>query len=122
MKKKLIKIFSLILLTIVAVLYSFYFTNLYSYDEVWNYGFAKNILDGLVPYRDFNMIVPPLFPYLLAVLLAIFSEKLIVYHIFMAIITVIITFVASKKIGLYAILIYLNMLIYYANGYNVMTL
>lgn len=122
MKKKIVKILSLILLTTLAVLYSFYFTNLYSYDEIWNYGFAKNILDGLVPYRDFNMIVPPLFPYLFSIVLAIFSEKLIVYHIFMALITVAITFMVSKKIGLYAILVYINLLIYSANGYNVMTL
>ena len=26
-------------------------------DEVWNYGFAHNIYSGLVPYKDFNMIL-----------------------------------------------------------------
>ena len=53
-------------------------------DELFNYGFAYNILNGLVPYRDFNMIIPPLFNYLLAGILKLFGTKLIVYHFVIA--------------------------------------
>jgi hypothetical protein len=30
-------------------------------DEIWNYNFARNVHDGLVPYKDFNMLQMPLF-------------------------------------------------------------
>ena len=30
--------------------------NVYNYDELWNYSFAQNIKNGLIPYKDFNMI------------------------------------------------------------------
>ena len=64
------------------------------------------------------MVVAPLFSYLLSVVLIIFGKKLIVYHILIAVMVVIITYLASKKIKFYAILIYVAMLIYSANGYN----
>lgn len=51
-------------------------------DEVWNYGFAYNISSGLIPYRDFNMVITPLFPMLGALFLRIFGHSILVYHIF----------------------------------------
>ncbi|MCI6265686.1 MAG: hypothetical protein MR598_02430 [Erysipelotrichaceae bacterium] len=122
MKKKMLKIVIFLLLTLIAIVHSFYLTNLYSYDEIWNYGFAKNILDGLIPYKDFNMIIPPLFPYITAGILFIFGKKLIVYHILMAVLVTGITYLASKKIGWYSFLIYSCLLIYSTNGYNINSL
>lgn len=122
MKKNIWKILLFIVLVIIATIYPFFFTNLYSYDEVWNFGFAKNILDGLIPYKDFNMIVPPIFPYLTAIVIRIFGEKLIVYYAFIAVIVTSITFLASKKIGWNASLIYISLLIYSSNGYNTASL
>ena len=97
MKKK--NIFIFLFLIGVAFIHSFYLTNLYSYDEIWNYGFAKNILDGLVPYKDFNMVVPPLFSYITSIVLWLFGERLLVYHIFIAVLVVAITYLAFQKIG-----------------------
>lgn len=122
MKKNIWKIIVFIILVIIATIYPFYCVNLYSFDEIWNFGFAKSILDGLVPYKDFSLIVPPLVPYLTSIVLAIFGEKLIVYHTFIALITTSITFLASKKIGWNAILIYVSLLIYSTNGYNTFSL
>ena len=122
MKKKILKVVIFIALVVIAVLNSYFFTHLYSLDEIWNYGFALNITEGLVPYKDYNMVVAPLFSYLLSVVLIIFGKKLIVYHILIAVMVVIITYLASKKIKFYAILIYVAMLIYSANGYNTFTL
>ena len=31
-------------------------------DEVWSYGFTKNISSGLIPYVDFNMVITPFYP------------------------------------------------------------
>ena len=56
------------------------------HDEVWNYGFAYNIANGLIPYKDFNMVVTPLFPILGAMFMMIFGKNIIIYHIFNTII------------------------------------
>ena len=122
MKKIILKISVFFLLMCFATIYSYYLTNLYSLDEIWNYGFAKNILDGLIPYKDFNMIIPPLFPYITSFVLKIFGQKLLVYHIFIALLVTCITYLASRKIGFYSILIYISLLIYSSNGYNINTL
>lgn len=51
------------------------FSNL---DEIWIYNFGRCILDGLLPYRDFNIIITPLFPYISALFLRIFGNEMIV--------------------------------------------
>lgn len=122
MKKKFLKIVVFIILVVIATVYPFYCTNLYSYDEIWNFGFAKSILDGLIPYKDFNLIVPPLFPYLTSIVIGIFGEKLFVYYAFIAVISTSISYLAYKKIGFYSILIYISLLIYSSNGYNTFSL
>ena len=57
MDKKKIGKFSLklvifVVLVLFMVFHSYYLTQMYSLDEIWNYGFSKSILDGLVPYVD----------------------------------------------------------------------
>lgn len=122
MKGKFIKVAIFILLILVAVFHSYYLTHLYSHDEIWIYGFASNIVDGLIPYKDYNMVITPLFPYILALILKVFGQKLIIYHIIIALMITSITFLAYKKIKHYAILIFLSLMIYSINGYNTSTL
>ncbi len=50
-------------------------------DEVWNYGFAVNIYRGLVPYKDFNMVIPPLYPFIMSIFFRLFSSNLLTMHI-----------------------------------------
>ena len=38
-------------------------------DEIWSYGFAISIRDGLIPYKDFNMVVTPLYPIIISLFL-----------------------------------------------------
>ena len=52
--------------------------NLSNLDEIWNYNFARNITDGLVPYRDFNMLQTPLLPFIAGLFLKLFGNELIV--------------------------------------------
>ena len=44
---------------IIIFILTFLFTilNKVTYDEIWNYGFSYNIANGLMPYRDFNMVL-----------------------------------------------------------------
>ena len=55
-------------------------------DEMWNYNFSKNILEGRLPYKDFNTIITPLVPYIGAVFLKLFGNEMFSMRIF-AIIT-----------------------------------
>lgn len=50
-------------------------------DELWNYNFASNIANGLVPYRDFNMIITPTLSIVCGLILKIFGKELIIMRI-----------------------------------------
>ena len=119
--KKYFKIILLCFLVIVTTLYLYCIVPLVA-DGVWNYGFGFNISSGLVPYKDFNMIIPPLFPYILSLFTSITGNKFITYYIVISIITILTSIIAYKKIGYKSILIYLVILIYPHNGYNTFAL
>lgn len=50
-------------------------------DEIWNYGFIHNIYNGLVPYKDFNMVLTPLYPMIMSLFLFIFGSNILIIHI-----------------------------------------
>lgn len=58
-----------------------FFVPLGNGDEIWNYQFAKNIAEGLMPYRDFNIIQTPLSAYLAAPFLLLFGKGLFSFRI-----------------------------------------
>lgn len=39
--------------------------NLSNLDEIWNFNFARNIANGLLPYNDFNMLQTPLLSFIM---------------------------------------------------------
>ncbi len=45
-------------------------------DEIWNYNFANQIANGLLPYKDFNIITTPLLPLIVSVFLRIYNSLL----------------------------------------------
>lgn len=73
----------LILLLLFILLLIF---NLFLYpitlDEIWNYGFSYNILNGKIPYLDFNMVLTPLFSFIMTLPLMIFGNNILVFNIF----------------------------------------
>lgn len=46
-------------------------------DEIWIYNFARCIYDGLLPYKDFSIIITPLFPMISAIFLKIFVNEMV---------------------------------------------
>jgi hypothetical protein len=46
-------------------------------DELWSYWFSYKIYNGSEPYKDFNMIIPPLAPWIGALSLKILGQNLI---------------------------------------------
>ena len=64
-------------------------------DETWSYGFAYNIASGLIPYQDFNMIVPPVFAIIFSSLL-FFYKGILMFHIEQALMFTIICYMLEK--------------------------
>ena len=116
--KKILFLIGMIFLTVV---YTYYVRPIVD-DELFNYGFGFNISEGLVPYKDFNMIITPLFSYVVAILLKIFGSKLIVYHVLIAVIVTVIFYICYKSVGKMAFVIYFLLLIYPYIGYNMFAL
>lgn len=79
-KAKLIDI-SFILVTIILFLATVLPRNLENLDEIWNFNFARNIANGLLPYKDFNMLQTPLLSFVLGGILKIFGQELFVMRI-----------------------------------------
>ncbi len=73
------------------LLWNLFVMDLYA-DEVWNYGFSYAIYQGLTPYQDFNMIIPPLYPFFMAILFYLFGFNMIVFHIVNAIILTVLSY------------------------------
>lgn len=101
-------------------------------DELWNFNFANNIANGLVPYKDFNMIQMPLLPMLASIFLKLFGQEVIVMR-FLAVCLItyigITVFLILDKLKVkdyikYLILIFICFIItpYIAIDYNYMIL
>ena len=50
-------------------------------DEIWNYGFAHSIYSGLIPYKDFNMVITPMYPMIMSFFFLFFGSNLLTMHI-----------------------------------------
>ena len=67
-------------------------------DEIWNYNFSKNILEGRLPYKDFNIILTPLVPYIGAIFLGVFGNEMISMRLFAIIVDFLILFFSYKSL------------------------
>ena len=65
-------------------------------DEIWNYNFARCIKNGLLPYKDFNMVQTPLLPIINGIFLKLTFDELIVMRILAVILTTLILFTIYK--------------------------
>lgn len=74
------KYFKYFLVFIFILLFNM-FLNPINLDEIWNYGFSYAISRGEIPYLDFNMVITPLFPFIMSIPLIIFGKNLLVLHI-----------------------------------------
>ena len=91
--KKNICIFIVILIFISSKIMPNAVTDL---DEMWNFNFARCMANGLKPYKDFNMIIGPLQPFIYSIFLRIFGQEMIVTRILSIIFDSIILFLIYK--------------------------
>ena len=106
-KTKNIIIFILIMLMVGGVILNQRVSDL---DELWNYNFARNIADGKLPYKDFNMIQTPLLPLIASVFLKIIANELLVMRILAIILCSLIFFMIYKILERLEINSYMSLL------------
>lgn len=103
--KKTILIFTIYFIAI----FIFNFFRPLDMDLIWNYGFSKNVSDGLIMYKDFNMVITPFYPAITGLLMKIFSTNLIFFYIintFYALLTLIIVYKLDKKLFFHFLFIF----------------
>lgn len=117
MKKKYQYILIFLFFAITTFIYSFFISKVTG-DEIWNYGFAYNIYNGLIPYKDFNMIITPFFAFSTIPIFLLLGSKLITFHIYVSIIVSLTILFMYLKIGKQAFLVYPFLLLGYLPSYN----
>lgn len=65
-------------------------------DEIWNFNFARNIANGLLPYKDFNMVQTPLLSIICGMILKVFGKELFIMRILAVILCSLIMLFAYK--------------------------
>ena len=117
-QKNKFQILELIIIFIITLLFSLVCNRL-QLDEIWNYGFAYNVSQGLIPYKDFNMVITPLFPLLGGIFLFIFGKNLVVFHILNSLICTTIFYYMKKFIPKSYYIVYTILLSYSFPSYNI---
>lgn len=74
-------------------------------DEIWVYGFTNNIYTGLIPYKDFNIIIPPLYYFIMVIPFYLFGSSMLTFHIENALIITFLLYLVYKLIDKKIILI-----------------
>ena len=97
-KNKIIKNICIYLIIFIILLVAAVLQSL-DLDQVWSYGFSYNISRGLIPYKDFNMIVGPLYSIIFSLPMIIFGNYIIAYKILHIMIYSLILTIAYQKIG-----------------------
>ena len=106
---------------IITLIFNLVFNTLTN-DEVWNYGFAYNISRGLIPYKDFNMVITPLYPMINALFMIIFGKNILIMHIINAILCTAIFYFLKKTTSKAYYILYSILLFFALPNYNIMCL
>ena len=87
-------------LIIFTLLFIFtFFVNFYAVsnnDLIWNYGFCYNVSKGLKMYKDFNMVITPLFPTIFGLLMKLFGNNTIIFFLFNTLVPLTIYYIVYK--------------------------
>ena len=111
-RKMIIKYLMIFLIVfVISFLYKVFLLPI-SGDEIWNYGFSYNISKGMIIYRDFNVLLTPLYFFIGSIFIIIFGDYLVSMHIFDCIVISILMIMMIKKFGLYKSLIFYPILLF----------
>lgn len=118
LKKNKLAILELVIIFMITLLANIICNN-FKGDEMWCYGFAHSIATGLLPYKDFNMILSPLIPIINAIFLIIFGKNVLVFHIVTSLVFTAIFYYMKKTSKDAYLILYLMLLPYPSPQYNV---
>ncbi len=95
-------------------------------DEIWTYGFSRNIVDGLLPYKDYNMVIFPFQSFFNAFFMLFLGKSLLSWHLVNAFLYSIVLYLVVEKIGLkkglFLILVMISFEVYFYNIFICMCL
>lgn len=114
-----------VILFFLTFIFMFCYIQFFSYlgrDEIWDYGFSYNISLGLIPYRDFNILLTPLFFFIGSIFIKIFGNYLYSVNILTSIVATIILFSMYKKIKSKVFILAPILLLYLYYSYNIFCL
>lgn len=118
-KYKIIVVF--VIVCVAVFCYSYFYSTLFL-DEIWNYGFSYNIVKGLIPYKDFNMIVTPFYSFLGALFIQVFGHHLWSIHILNSLMISLMMLLMYFNIGKRVLFYFPILLLYCYPGYNLFCL
>ena len=95
MKKIISKYYIYILLFIFFLSFNLIVSPL-TLDEIWSYGFVNNIYNGLIPYKDFNMVITPFYSFFMSISFFVFGNNMLILHIENALLITIFIYICSK--------------------------
>lgn len=90
-------------------------------DEVWVYGFSHSIANGMVIYRDFNVLQMPLYFFISSFFLYFFGDYVISMHVFDCILISFLFLLMYQRLKWRAVLV-LSILFIGYSGYNLLSL
>lgn len=111
MEKNKIKNITLFILLFIYFASNIMIREVGNLDELWNYTFANNIANGLLPYQDFNMVVTPLLSFISSVFLIVFGKELIVIRILNIILSSLIIYMIYKIMNMLKIKQYISLIL-----------
>ena len=76
-----------------------YFMTSLTRDEIWNYGFSYNMANGMIPYKDFNMVVGPFYNFLIAIFLSLFKNHIFFFSLINSVLFGFFFLLIYRKIG-----------------------
>ena len=50
-------------------------------DLIWNYGFSYNIASNLIVYKDFNMVITPLYPFICGLVMKLLGNNFLIFNL-----------------------------------------
>ena len=104
------KIKEIILFILIALLFAsnILIREVNNLDELWNYNCASNIANGLIPYKDFNMVVTPMFSIISGIIIKILGKELVIFRILNILLSTSIVFMTYKIMNKLGIKYYIN--------------
>ena len=91
-------------------------------DEVWSYGFSYNMSKHMIPYIDFTMVIPPLYPLIGSLFIKVFGAYLTSLNLYNSLIATLIFLLLYKRLNKLTFLLLPILLSFIFSSYNLFSL